>query len=166
MYIGGLTRREIRILAITLQWIGIFQKFFQSYRERPPSEHIYSFLFLKVWSEMADPFCQKFGLRYVWFSATIFTNKKHHMKGAFLGILAIFFGSMKTGPKWKMHFENSPCCKTYLENSSENFLTDFFWQNKDQCRRFIAAVDSKPMSLSWMSWQFQVDITYNFYFID
>ncbi len=55
MYIGGLTRRLIRILAITLQRIGIFQKFFQSYRETPPSEHTYSFLFLKIRSEMADP---------------------------------------------------------------------------------------------------------------
>ncbi len=57
-----------------------------------------------------------------------------------------------------MHFETSSCCKTYLENSSENVLTDFFWQNNDQCRRFIAAVDSMPMSLSWMRCQFQADI--------
>ncbi len=28
----------------TLQRIGVFQKFFQSYLERPPFEHIYSFL--------------------------------------------------------------------------------------------------------------------------
>ncbi len=54
----------------------------------------------------------------------------------------------KTGPHWKTHFENSSFCKTYLENSSKN----------DQCRRFIAAVDSKPMSLSWMRWQSQADI--------
>ncbi len=45
--------------------------------------------------------------------------------------ICTFLGSMKTGPKenWsyvKMHLENSSCGKTYLENSSENFLTDFF----------------------------------------
>ncbi len=49
----------------------------------------------------------------------------------------------------KMNFENESCCKSYMENSDDNFLTDFFWQNNVQCRRFIAAADSKPMPLSW-----------------
>ncbi len=41
-------------------------------------------------------------------------------------VMSITFGIRKTGPQWKTHFENSSCCKTYLENSSENCLTDFF----------------------------------------
>ncbi len=64
-------------------------------------------------------------------------------------------GSMKTGPKensssLKNELGKLDLCKTYLEKSSENFLTEFFWQNNDKCRHFIAAVDNKPMSLSWM----------------
>ncbi len=76
----------------------------------------------------------------------------------------LYNGSKKTGPKenwssvknalWKLVL-----LQMYLENSSENFLTDFFgktmiWQNI----HFIATVDSKPMSLSWMRWQSQADI--------
>ncbi len=49
-----------------------------------------------------------------------------------------------------------------LQNALGKFVRKFsywlFWQNNDQCRRFIATVDSKPMSLSWMRWQFQADI--------
>ncbi len=57
-----------------------------------------------------------------------------------------------------MYFENSPFSETYMENSSENFLTDFFWQNNDQYRHFIATVDSKLKSLPWMRWKSQADI--------
>ncbi len=74
---------------------------------------------------------------------------------------------MKTGPK-----ENSSSLKNavwklvLMQNVLGKFVRKFsdrrFWQNNDQCRRFIAAADSKPMSLSWVRWQFQADITYNF----
>ncbi len=50
-----------------------------------------------------------------------------------------------------------------LQNVLGKFVRKFsdrlFWQNNDQCRRFITAVDSKPMSLSWMRWQSHADIS-------
>ncbi len=49
-----------------------------------------------------------------------------------------------------------------LQNVLGKFVRKFsdrlFWQNNEQSRRFIAAVDSTPMSLSWMRWQSQADI--------
>ncbi len=73
------------------------------------------------------------------------------------------FGIRKTGPK-----ENSSSLKNalwklvLLQNVLGKFVRKFtariFWQNNDQCRHFIVAVYSKPMSLSWMRWQSQVDI--------
>ncbi len=42
-------------MAITLQRIGIFQKWFQSYRERPPSDHKHRFHFSKLCLQMFDP---------------------------------------------------------------------------------------------------------------
>ncbi len=49
-----------------------------------------------------------------------------------------------------------------LQNVLGKFVRKFssrlFCQNNDQCRRSIVAVDSKPMSLSWMRWQSQADI--------
>ncbi len=44
-----------------------------------------------------------------------------------------------------------------LQNVLGKFSDRLFWQNNDQCRHFIAAVDSKPKSLSWMRWQSQAD---------
>ncbi len=44
-----------------------------------------------------------------------------------------------------------------LQNVLGKFVRKFsdrlFWQNNDQCRHFIATVDSNPMSLWWMRWQ-------------
>ncbi len=75
----------------------------------------------------------------------------------------ILNGIRKTGPK-----ENWSSVKTalwklvLLQNVPGKFIRTcsdrLFWQNNDQCRRFIAAVDSKPMSLSWMRWQSHADI--------
>ncbi len=45
-----------------------------------------------------------------------------------------------------------------LQNVLGKFFDNFFWQNNDHYRHFIAAVDSKPMSLPWMRRQPQADI--------
>ncbi len=75
-------------------------------------------------------------------------------------------GSMKTGPQ-----ENSSALKNalwklvllqnVLGKVVRKFSDGFFWQNNDVCRNFIAALDSKPMSLSSMRWQSQADIARN-----
>ncbi len=70
---------------------------------------------------------------------------------------------MKTGPKenWSS-VKNALWKLVLLQNAlgkfDRKFSDRFIWQNNDQCRHFIAAVDSKPMSLSWMGWQSQADI--------
>ncbi len=50
-----------------------------------------------------------------------------------------------------------------LQNVLGKFVWTFsgriFWQNNDQCRYFMAAGDSKPISLSWMRWQPRADVT-------
>ncbi len=70
---------------------------------------------------------------------------------------------MKTGPKenWSS-LKNALWKLVLLQNVLGKFVRKFsdrfIWQNNDQCRHCIAAVDSKPMSLSWMRWQSQADI--------
>ncbi len=54
-------------------------------------------------------------------------------------------GYMRTGPK-----ENSSLLKNILGKFVRKLSDRIVSQNNDQCRHFIAAVDSKPMSLSWM----------------
>ncbi len=70
---------------------------------------------------------------------------------------------MKTGPKENSStLQNALWKLVILQNVLGKFGRKFsdriFWQNSDQCRHFIAAVDSKPMSLSWMRWQLQANI--------
>ncbi len=65
-------------MATTLQRIGIFQKLFQSYRERPPSEHKYRFHFFEYVignGSSDDPFWLKFEVIYVHFAPTFPTKK-------------------------------------------------------------------------------------------
>ncbi len=68
-------------------------------------------------------------------------------------------GIRKTGPKENWSLWKLVLLQNLLGKFVQKFSDRIFWHNNDQCRRFIAAVDSKPMSLSWMRWQSQADIT-------